>query len=282
MPNEGVVAVAPGLAASVKLLDLASGLYSVIIGDAGERRCAVGDMALPITHVFPTTSGEGERAEIFAVGDSSGWAGPDGGTIVVKIPRSGGRVVITTYRPAEEESMPLSIQIAPLGQPAQFSGVSANGATGTRPSPDATPDTANEPGLATEVTLYIDGTGEVRLPGGDWIGTQGESRYIEAFAIRPLEGIEPGDVEYKAFGPNGRETPWVTDLKLCGSRGRGMALTGLAVRVTPNLRDKFDVLYEGSFFNSGISVVRRNGEPCRGTQADDPLEAVRIRLIEHA
>jgi hypothetical protein len=57
-------------------------------------------------------------------------------------------------------------------------------------------------------------------------------------------------------------------------------LTGFAVQVTPTLRDRFDVVYEGWFFEAGDPVERRNGEPCFSPLANDPLGAIRIRLLE--
>jgi len=67
---------------------------------------------------------------------------------------------------------------------------------------------------------------------------------------------------------------------LCGTRGRGLPLIGFAVRVAPQRADRFEVVYQGSFFAGGISPLQQNGAPCRATTADDPLEAINIRLIE--
>ncbi len=128
--------------------------------------------------------------------------------------------------------------------------------------------------------LHIEREGDRRFVAEGWVGNRGRRLRIEAFSIRPLEALASGDIEYKAFGPNGRETPWVTDAKLCGTRGRGMPLTGFAVRLAPHLRDRFDVVYEGSFFASGVAGPCRNGEPCMGKLFDDPLEAMHLRLIE--
>ena len=104
---------------------------------------------------------------------------------------------------------------------------------------------------------------------------------IEAFSIRPLEGLLPADIEMKAFLPNGGETPWIPGGVLCGTRGRGLPLTGFAVRVVPQRADRFEVVYQGSFFASGISDTQQNGDACRAAVADDPLEAINVRLIEH-
>jgi hypothetical protein len=67
---------------------------------------------------------------------------------------------------------------------------------------------------------------------------------------------------------------------LCGTRGRGLPLTGFAVRIAPHRADRFDVQYQGSFFIGGISETHRNGDPCRAMTANDALEAVNVRLVE--
>ena len=67
---------------------------------------------------------------------------------------------------------------------------------------------------------------------------------------------------------------------LCGTRGRGLPLTGFAVRVVPQRADRFAVSYQGSFFEGGISSLCHNGEPCRAASGDDPLEAINLRVTE--
>ncbi len=104
---------------------------------------------------------------------------------------------------------------------------------------------------------------------------------IEAFSIRPLEGLAPADIEMKAFLPNGDETPWVPGGVFCGTRGQGLPLTGFAVRVVPQRADRFEVVYQGSFFADGISQMYQNGAACRAATDDDPLEAINVRVIEH-
>ena len=60
----------------------------------------------------------------------------------------------------------------------------------------------------------------------------------------------------------------------------GLPLTGFAIRVVPQQADRFEVVYQGSFFAGGISQMHQNGDPCRAATADDPLEAINVRLIE--
>jgi hypothetical protein len=203
--------------------------------------------------------------------------------------------LITTYRPAGQEAIPLEIQIARLDRP-RHTGVTtapvpAAAAPAPRepkpqaPAPESKPQASLDSGtrdIRTEIVLHIEQVGDRRFTGGAWIGNRGSKQRIEAFAIRALETLSPQDIEYKAFGPNGRETPWITDAQFCGTRGRGMPLTGFAIRLAPHLRERFDVVYEGAFFESGISKESRNGEPCTPSRVDDPLEAVNVRLVEHA
>jgi hypothetical protein len=103
---------------------------------------------------------------------------------------------------------------------------------------------------------------------------------IEAFSIRPIEGLAPADLEMKGYLPNGGETPWIPGGLLCGTSGRGLPLVGFAVRVTAPRADRFEVAYQGSFFAGGISELHQNGDPCRAAGDDDPLEAISVRLIE--
>ena len=66
------------------------------------------------------------------------------------------------------------------------------------------------------------------------------------------------------------------------SAAREVPLTGFAVRLAPNVDDRFDVLYQGAFFESGITGTYRNGVLCIPAIADDPLEAINVRVIRRA
>jgi hypothetical protein len=109
------------------------------------------------------------------------------------------------------------------------------------------------------------------IGGQGWVGNRGKRLRIEAFSIRPIETLTPRDIEFMALGPNRRQTPWVTDAKLCGTWGRGMPLTGFAIRLAAHAQEQFDVVYEGAFFESGVVGPYRNGELCIPPIGDDPL-----------
>jgi hypothetical protein len=133
--------------------------------------------------------------------------------------------------------------------------------------------------IPTEILLHIERAGDRLFPGRGWVGALGRKLRIEAFSIRPLERIAPTDIEFKGFLPRGGETQWVQGGVMCGTRGRRLPLIGFAVRMAPQFAGRFDVIYQGSFFGGGISTAYRNGQPCRAAAADDPLEAINVRIV---
>jgi Clostridial hydrophobic W len=136
--------------------------------------------------------------------------------------------------------------------------------------------------IGTEIVLHMERLGDRRFPGQGWVGNLGKKLRIEAFSIRPLEALMARDIEFKAVGPKRRQTPWVTDAKLCGTRGQGLALTGFAVRLAAHVSGRFDIVYQGAFFQSCIVGPSRNGELCVAPVADDQLEAINLRVIRQA
>jgi len=272
-----IVVPISGLQASVKLLDLAAGLYAVTIEPARVPPVSLGGVTLPATSVTPFDNKPENAAKIFGADHGGNWVGPSGGAVVLRIPAGGGRFVITTYRSQQQEGVPLAIQIAAIDRPLS--------AVATAPQAnDAAPDSqapAAETILPAEITFCIDQESG-KAAAGSWAGTPGSKRFLEAFGITANGQITPDGIEYQGFGPNRRETPWVSAGKLCGSRGKNVALTGLAIRPAEHLREKIDIIYECVFAVSGKSAPCRNGEPCRGTRSDEPLEAFSLRILARA
>lgn len=147
------------------------------------------------------------------------------------------------------------------------------------PLPASRSDSTSRP-VRTEVVLHFQDRGTYRYAMAGWMGIPGGKKPIEAFGLRPLEAVHPNEIEYKALGPNGRETPWVSDAKLCGTRNASLPLTGFAIRLAAHLRERYDIIYEGAFVDSGLAEPSRNGEFCVPAIADMPLEAMRVRLVE--
>jgi hypothetical protein len=255
-----------------------AGLHALIIGKIPASRDKLAGVSLPLTQVVPLM---GQGASVAIVSNSGGdanWLGPDGGTLVLKAVAGGGKVFVTTYGIADETALP-EVQIVNLERLAQPQILPAGAAGQAGAAAPAAPALQGRE-ISRELLLHIERQGDRRFPEMDWAGNPGERLRIEGFAIRPLESIAPGQIEYMAFGPGGRPTPWMSDARLCGTRGRGLPLTGFAVRLAPPLRERFDVEYEGYFFESGPRGPQRNGEPCLPSVGDDPLGAIRVRVVE--
>jgi hypothetical protein len=259
----------PGhLAVTASLVPVDAGLYALDIGDIGCIPSRLSSLPLPALQVSAPTAGHSQCVEIIGSGNAERWLGPEGGTVILKAPPGGGIVLLTAYsHPSQPAAVP-TIEIRRLD----------------RPRPAGTPLHAVGPAadpqeIQTEIVAHIERLGDRRFAGREWVGNRGKKLRIEAFSIRPLDTLLPGDIEFKALGPNRRQTPWVSDGKLCGTRSQRLPLTGFAVRLAGRAAERFDVIYEGAFFESGIVGPNRNGELCIPPIAEDPLEAIKLRVI---
>jgi non-homologous end joining protein Ku len=134
--------------------------------------------------------------------------------------------------------------------------------------------------IATEILLRIIDIGDRRFDGAGWAGAPGGGQRVEAISIRPGDELTPDTVEFRVFAAEGRATPWVSNGSYAGTSGRELALTGFAARPSQEAGDRFDVAYEGWFAEAGAVGPLRNGETCVSPVPDDPLEALRVSLIE--
>ena len=274
LPEPPTVAVT-----TVRMLRVDEGLYALRIGEIAGSPGEVSGMTVPVAHVSAPFAEDGNGVEIVASFPGRGpWLGREGGTAILRSPQGGGYVIVTVYGGPGQQTSELALDLRRLDGPGNdFAEV---GTSGARPAGGRAAAATETRDIPTEILLHIERAGDRLFPGRGWVGALGRRMRIEAFNIRPLERLMPTDIEMKGFLPNGGETQWVPGGVLCGTRGRGLPLIGFAVRVVPQLADRFEVFYQGSFFAGGISDLHQNGDPCRAASADDPLEAINVRLIE--
>lgn len=273
-PASPAPAEAPSVAVTaVRMLNLEEGLYALRVGRIAGSPDVVSGMTLPVAHVSAPFAEDGNGVEIVASFPRRGpWIEQDGGTVIVRSPIGGGYIIVTVYGGSNENATAPALDLRRLdGGEEAAAPIAAAADAGAATEPRDIP---------TEILLHIERAGDRLFPGRGWVGALGRKLRIEAFSVRPLERLAPVDIEFKGYLPNGNETQWVHGGILCGTRGRRLPLIGFAIRLAPRLADRFEVTYQGSFFASGISGVQRNGQPCRSTTADDPLEAINIRLTE--
>jgi len=257
------------------MLRVDEGIYVLRIGEIAGTRSEIAGMAVPVAQISAPFAEDGNAVEIVASFPRKGpWLDKSGGTVILRSPTGGSLVIVTVYGGAKEAGeLSLDLQRLDGAEAARTVGQPAGG-----PAPAGT----EARDIPTEILLHIERAGDRLFPGRGWVGALGRRMRIEAFSIRPLERLAPSDIEMKGFLPNNGETPWVPGGTLCGTRGRGLPLIGFAVRVVAPQADRFEVVYQGSFFAGGISQLHQNGAPCRAATADDPLEAINVRLIERA
>jgi DNA end-binding protein Ku len=145
------------------------------------------------------------------------------------------------------------------------------------PEPEPVPGPQD---IGTEILLHIMGLGDRRYVEPGWAGNPGSRRQIEALSIRPRDGLTASAIEFRVFAQEGRATAWVSNGNYAGTRGRNLPLTGFAVRPVNDLGGRLEIAYEGSFFEGGVVGPKRNGELCVSPIADDPLEAVRVTIVD--
>jgi len=257
---------------TARVVALEQGLYSIEIGESARVEGRAFGLQMPAIQVAAPPDDRDRKAEIIAAsGRGDAWLDWEGGTVIVGSPPGGARVLVTAYGPPEQAVSIPDIQLRRLDR---------DRSNGVVPRQAGSPEASAE--IRSEIVLHVERLGDRRFTGEGWAGNRGKKLRIEAFSIKPVDTLLARDIEFKALGTKGRQTPWVTDAKLCGTRGQGLPLTGFAIRPAPHAAEAFDVVYRGAFFESGVVGPFRNGELCIPPIADDPLEAIEVRLTRRA
>ena len=289
------------MSASVQVLPLPPGLYLFSVKAAAAIAPRVnGELSLPAVHVGLGPGVRTDQVEFVAGPSTHGaWLFAPGDLLVTKVNGTGATLVMTSVRAPsgdvlaikverlESRAEAVSAQRGPSDQVAEpAAAASAPQRRGRMPAEDrpaVVGRTSPRPLLPVEIGVHVRSRGDITFADVPWAGRVAPGLWIEAFCVRPLEVFGPQDVEYKALTGSGFETPWLSDDKMCGTKGMAVPLVGFALRLkaTPATAD-YDCEYSG-YFQSGVTVgPLRNGAPCRSTVANDPLEGIQIRLLKRS
>jgi hypothetical protein len=283
------------LSASVQVLPLPAGLYLFSVKVASSAPPSVGgQLSLPAVHVGLGPGVRTEDVEFTAGPNTHGaWLFAQGDLLVAKVNGSGAALVLTSVRAPGGEV--LSIKVERLEARADATPAEADASTDAATSPftRAGKSQANEPArselssagndllLPLQIGAHIRARGDLTFADVPWAGRVAPGLWIESFSVRPLRRLGAQDIEYKGLTGSGFETPWLSDDKMCGTKGMAVPLVGFAVRLKPGAATaEYDCEYSG-YFQSGVTVgPLRNGAPCRSTVANDPLEGIQVRLTK--
>lgn len=297
MSNEAPIDSQSKIGSSTQLLTISPGLYSVVVTDNPYLEKS-GAIPLPALQVTTAESGEG-NIEFLPSGKSALLSRPGEG-MAFRV--AGGKVVMafTSLKPGDKPDATISINLQRIDVPAQQSSAASPAKLSYVPGQSgashvekadvsekatlgqirpAVGPSAHSP-VPCDVMAHVQRRGDVRASGSGWAGGPGEGNWIEAISITPLEQLSRKDIEYKALTVSGVESPWVPGGELCGSRGQGIALAGIAIRLTGAAAQRYDVAYEGTFVSGSRSLQGQNGKPLRSDRIGDPLEALRVMIVE--
>jgi GT2 family glycosyltransferase/glycosyltransferase involved in cell wall biosynthesis len=287
-----------GVGASVQVLPLPPGLYLFSVKAATPVvAAATGQLSLPAVHVGVGPGVRTEEVE-FVAGPSThgGWLFATGDLLVTKVNGAGAILVLTSVRAPGGEILSIKVERlearadAPAGQATagiREQGSQERGAAAKPHAGKGNKIPARNPSDETPVPLQIGAhvrtRGDMSFFDVPWAGRVAPGLWLESFSVRPLERFAPQDIEYKGLTGSGFETPWLSDDKMCGTRGMSTPLLGFAIRLKPSPEAaRYDCEYSG-YFASGLTVgPLRNGAPCRSSVASDPLEGIQFRLVKRS
>ena len=261
--------------AAASVVRLNAGLYAVKIGTAHDE--VSGSSSAPVRIWFGSLAGDGGLETLSTAGRGEECLREGETNLAVRMPSDGALVIATAFGSSGQVPSAPSVIAQSLDTAISLIASDA-GEPIASPQPAQPPQAERE--IRTEITAHIERAGDRVFGGSTWAGTPGAQKRIEGFSIKPLQEIQPSEIEYKALHPGGIETPWVRGPQFCGTRGRSLPLTGLAVRIAPHVQDQFSVIYQAAFFRSGITEPRSNGAPCLPKLPGDSLEGIYIRIVQ--
>jgi hypothetical protein len=277
-----IAASAGNVAAVTKVISLEPGLFAIDVSLPKTPPLELAQLSFPLIWLSHVASSAGDRAKIMTDAETDElWFGGEGGLVVVRAPAGGAQLRVTAFLPSDKKDVAPDIVVQRLARAAlRQGGLSMEQWEQAR--------LASEAGVATsprdvelEIMLHIERQGDRRSAAPGWFGNLGGKLRVEGFSIRPLVSIAPYRLQYKAFYAGGAETQWAESPQYCGTRGRRLPLTGFCIRLVPDPANQFLVEYRGAFFRSGIRGPFKNGMTCTAALADDPLEAIAVRLVDN-
>jgi glycosyltransferase involved in cell wall biosynthesis len=298
----------PALTSTVQVLSLAEGIYAFTVRGSATSAWRENEILVPAIRILPAPFAK-QKARLTILSSPAAvddWLTKPGDVVVAQITGGTAHLLLTSL--SLPNTIPLSIDVRKLDQPAEIALPrpqeapppvrSAPAPVTSEPQPrtsipqaaiqapevrsPATAATSQRKMLRAQILAHIQNRGDVPFVGGAWAGFLGQRLWIEAFAITLLEGPGKDALEYKGRTAGGFETPWLSNGAWCGTRGMGVPLIEFALRLKPQLALTHECEYSGSFFSGAVVGPTREGLPCRSATANDPLEAIQIRLTERA
>ena len=178
--------------------------------------------------------------------------------------------------PAEDSGLPMVT--APARAAAHCDREALRGMAGVRGGLE-TPDVPARTGDGLSMTCHVSRRGDVTAPAGEWIGGPDAPAVIEGVALH-CGDLGEQRLEYQVLlpGSGGVWSAWVGDGGFAGTRGRGLGILGLRVRLAGGRGEIGDLRGEAVFL--GCPLVSESGRELEFTSyaGADPMVGLRLRL----
>jgi hypothetical protein len=273
----------PTLTASVQVLPLPPGLYAFTIAAGGATGGGIPGAYAPSVQVaLAPVPQHGRVTFLTAPTTTDRWLTRQDDAIVVRIDEAEATLLLTSLRPAAGPV--LAIDARRLDVAAEAAGQAATPAQphAMQHPPAVAPAAPAQRLLRTRVTAHVQRVGDVTFAETGWAGHAGQGLWIEALGIQPVDELPAGSLEYRVVGANGFETSWVGNGGLCGSKGLGVPITGLSIRLTPDAAATHDLEFSARFVSGTVVGPLAGDEFCQSPVLGDPLEAIQLRIVERS
>ncbi len=115
---------------------------------------------------------------------------------------------------------------------------------------------------------------------GEWSGTTGSAKRLEAIEIELRNMGISGDVSYRTYVQTYRWQEWSANGALNGTTGQSKRLEAIQIKLSGDIADKYDIYYRVHSQTYGWLGWAKNGENAGTADLAKRLEAVQIVLVE--
>ena len=191
-----------------------------------------------------------------------GWLRRVGDAVLIRVVNQRSRLLLTSYDEAKVDgAKPPQIQVQRLDDG----------------KPEALASPALQASDSNDLLAHLRRHGDRPGAFGHWLGQPGDDSWIEGFEITAPSDLPPELLEYQVVLGRGWLSPWVTAGDFCGSRGMGLPILGLRVRLLGEAAAQWRLRYAARCTDGRELPEVGPGEPCEAAELV-PLAAIKVTL----
>lgn len=220
--------------------------------------------------------------------ENDGWLGAEKSAALIRISGGSGLILVTVYQNPSSQHPAPKLQVVRLNDAPELISVDNQQvpAVGVQPQPTAqqqAPVKQTVEKSENNITMFahVQGTGDVVVKSGEWVGNPDSKTWIEGFGLNIKKYIQPSDIEYQAVLGKGWMSPWYKGDQFCGSRGMALPLCGLRIKLSEEAAKKYHIRLSATFVD-GTKLGPVEDDSILSAESVAPLEAIRFELISIA